>query len=92
MRLLLAIIIAAGASGCAGPAGYGFGKTAESYRICTAAPGTPGCAAFMAPPVVFVPPPMQFRPVEFHPIETHLQRGFSCLSREQFGQIVTDCR
>ena len=38
MRLLLAIIIAAGVSGSAG---YGFGKTAESYRICTAAPGNP---------------------------------------------------
>lgn len=40
---LLAIIIAASVSGCAGPAGYGFGKTAESYRICAAAPQTPGC-------------------------------------------------
>ena len=40
----------------------------------------------------FIPPPMQFQPVEFHPIETDLQRGFSCSSRQQFGQIVTDCR
>lgn len=42
-KQLLAIIIAAGVSGCAGPAGYGFGKTAESYRICARAPETPGC-------------------------------------------------
>jgi hypothetical protein len=46
---LLALIIAAGASGCAGPAGYGFGKTAESYRICAAAPATPGCENGFAP-------------------------------------------
>lgn len=42
-KQLLAIIIAAGVSGCAGPAGFGFGKTAESYRICARAPQTPGC-------------------------------------------------
>jgi hypothetical protein len=26
----------------------------------------------------YYPPPMQFRPVEFHPIQTDRQRGFSC--------------
>lgn len=65
-RIMRVLAIAALVSGCAGPAGYGFGKTAESYSICTAAPGTPGCAAFMAPPPVFVP--IQYRPVPFVPI------------------------
>jgi hypothetical protein len=33
MRLLLAIIIATGASGCAGPAGCGFARTADLHRF-----------------------------------------------------------
>lgn len=42
-KQVLAIIIAAGVGGCAGPGGMGFGGAARSYRMCAANPALQGC-------------------------------------------------
>jgi hypothetical protein len=98
-KQLLALIIAASVSGCAGPAGYGFGKTAESYRICAAAPRTPGCENGFLPVDrgllgAYIINQQQ-RQYQQDPMEAYMQRRaqrVQCTSRVYSGAMYTDCQ